>query len=510
MKRFSILQTVAAISLAATSSTAQTVRWYQTTPQKNWQVNKIKLSDKAANKPSLSDVKEQGAAFEAFGTTFNELDFLALQRLSSEVQDDIFRRLFAPDGDLRLTRGRVSMNANDYGNGWYSCDTVAGDFELRYFNIERDKQILLPMIHHAQQYQPNLRLWVSPWSPPAWMKINQDYCVLSSQFNNQPKEKDYLLFGGSDAVDPDEMKLLGERQGVFPRRLATQNYFIQDERYLQAYANMFCKFIDLYAAEGAPVDMVMYQNEAYSYTPYPGCPWTAEGTIRFNRDYLAPTLQAKHPEVKLYLGTFNTNRRDYVEKIIDGLVVPQGSNSKTIEGLGFQWEAREHLASMRQRYPQLRLVCSESECGNGSMDWNAAEHTFFLLSDNLGNGVTEYYNWNFILCDNGRSPWGWKQNALIQVDTMTNLHRLTQEYYAFMHFSHFIAEGSQLLGYNKQGKGERQRSNDVYVLLFKTKDGKHIATAGNFSDKPQPVTIPMDRKFLNAKLPPHSLNTFAE
>lgn len=30
--------------------------------------------------------------------------------------------------------------------------------------------------------------------------------------------------------------------------------------------------------------MVIYQNEAYSYTPYPGCPWTAEGTIRFNRD----------------------------------------------------------------------------------------------------------------------------------------------------------------------------------------------------------------------------------
>ena len=262
MKRFSILLTVAAISLAATSSTAQTVRWYQTTPQKNWQVNTIKLSDKAANKPSLSDVKEQGAAFEAFGTTFNELDFLALQRLSSEVQDDIFRRLFAPDGDLRLTRGRVSMNANDYGNGWYSCDTVAGDFELRYFNIERDKQTLLPMIHHAQQYQPNLRLWVSPWSPPAWMKINQDYCVLSSQFNNQPKEKDYLLFGGSDAVDPDEMKLLGERQGVFPRRLATQNYFIQDERYLQAYGDN----ATLQVVEGENHTITRRRKQVVAYT----------------------------------------------------------------------------------------------------------------------------------------------------------------------------------------------------------------------------------------------------
>ena len=40
------------------------------------------------------------------------------------------------------------------------------------------------------------------------------------------------------------MKLLGDRNGVFPRRLATQDFFIQDPRYLQCYANMFCRFID--------------------------------------------------------------------------------------------------------------------------------------------------------------------------------------------------------------------------------------------------------------------------
>lgn len=498
---------ICVFELMALGATAQNVRWYQTTQTQNWQVSKAKLSGKALYEQPIAEAKEQGITFEAFGTTFNELDFLALQRLSPEERDDIFKRLFAPDGDLRLTRGRVSMNANDYANGWYSCDTVAGDFELRHFNIERDKKTILPMVHQAQKYQPNLRLWMSPWSPPAWMKINQDYPVLSSRFNRQPKEKDYLLYAsgksGDVAVDPDEMKLLGEREGVFPRRLATQNYFIQDERYLQAYANMFGRFIDLYAAEGVPVDMVMYQNEAYSYTPYPGCAWTAEGTVCFNREYLVPTLAKSHPNVRVYLGTFNTNRRDYVEKIVDAL---QGD----VQGLGFQWEAREHLGAMHQRYPNLKMICSESECGNGSMDWNAAEHTFFLLSDNLGNGITEYYNWNFILCDNGISPWGWTQNALIQVDTKTNKHRLTQEYYAFMHFSHFIAEGTRLLAYNKQGKGERQRSKDLYIALFQTKEGKHIVTAANFGDEPRQVSVSMGKRYLNVTLSAHSLNTFAE
>lgn len=31
---------------------------------------------------------------------------------------------------------------------------------------------------------------------------------------------------------------------------------------------------------------------------------------------------------------------------------------------------------MRKRYPNHRLMVSESEYGNGSMDWKAGEHTF--------------------------------------------------------------------------------------------------------------------------------------
>ena len=190
------------------------------------------------------------------------------------------------------------------------------------------------------------------------MKINQDYCVVSSPYNTQPKEKDYLLF---DSNTREEMQAPDAREDIFPKKLATQNYFIQDPRYLQSYADMFCRFIELYAEENIPIDMVMYQNEAYSYTPYPGCAWTAEGTIRFNKEYLAPTLKAKHPEVKLYAGTFNTNRQDYVQRIVNGL---QGC----VEGLGFQWEGRENLDYMREHHPELHMVSSESECGNGQME----------------------------------------------------------------------------------------------------------------------------------------------
>ena len=428
---------------------------------------------------------------------FNELDWDALLMLTRDEQEEIMYNLFAPQGDLKFTRGRISMNCNDYGRSWYSCDEVQGDLELRYFNIERDKRSIIPLIRAAQKYNSALTFWAAPWSPPSWMKINNDYPVVSSRHNHANPNIDYLLYGSVEGIDENEMQFLGERKGKFPRRLATQDYFIQDPRYLQAYANYFCKFIDAYKEQGVNIDMIIYQNEAYSYTPYPGCAWTAEGTVCFNRDYLAPTLRSRHPEVKLYLGTFNTNRRDHVEKILS-----DGELRKSIDGIAFQWEGREILPEIRRQYPDYHYICSESECGNGSMDWKAGEHTFFLISDNAGNGCDEWFNWNFLLPDNGTSPWGWKQNALIQVDSKTRKFRYTAEYYAVKHFTHYVIPGSRMINYYPQ------KEKKLYTVVWQTPAEDYVTVIGNFGDAEQSISIGFGKKFLNTVVKPHSFNTY--
>ena len=471
--------------------------WYETTDGSPWVEKSVKLSRKAASEPVVNiSGKEDGVTFKAWGTCFNELDGDALAMLAPAGREEIYHNLFAPDGDLRFTRGRLSMNANDYSRGWYSCSPVAGDFGLKYFNIERDKETIIPMIHAAQRHNPAMTFWVSPWCPPAWMKINGDYPVVSSRYNNLPKECDYYLYESADAdVDEDEMKLTGDRSGVFPRRLAVNDYMIQDPRYLRAYADMFCRFIDLYAEENIPIDMVMYQNEAYSYTPYPGCAWTAEGTQRFNRDYLAPALREKHPEVRLYLGTFNTNRCDYIEKILSDTALVN-----CIGGVGVQWEAREVFDRLRAAHPQLSFVQTESECGSGTFDWKAGERTFFLLCDYIGKGCDEYFIWNFILPDNGESPWGWWQNALLHVDSKSGTFTYTPEYYAVKHFSHFVAPGSRMVGYAPDG--------DMPGIVFRTQAGRHIVMAANFGDAQGERTVAVAGRYLNMTLRPHSFNTF--
>lgn len=270
-------------TIFATGTYAQTYNWVSSTEANIWQQSKVKLQLSTRQTPLLEiSGTEEGTTFKAWGTTFNELCWDALNILTRDEQDNLLEKMFSPQGDLRFTRGRISMNANDYARDWYSCDEVSGDFQLKYFNINRDKLAIIPFIRAAQKYNSGMTFWISPWSPPSWMKINHDYPVRSDKTNKMSSESNIALY-----EDNTE-----KREDVFPKQLAVNDYMIQDPRYLQTYANYFCKFIDAYKEQGIPIDMVMYQNEAYSYTPYPGCAWTAEGTVRFNVEYLAPTLKS--------------------------------------------------------------------------------------------------------------------------------------------------------------------------------------------------------------------------
>ena len=482
------------VSAAAVS---QTFHHYQTTDAERWAMpGKVKAVAKADGNVVESHDANPIVVFNRWGTTFNEQDWRALCMLTRAEQDEILQKAFSPDGELRFSMGRISMNANDYALSWYSCSEVQGDFDLRHFNIERDKMAIIPYIRAAQKYNPGMTFWMSPWSPPAWMKINNHYAVQSSRYSDLDPRLDQLLYGDSDRshneqVNPDKK--------LFPRRMAVQDFMIQDPRYLQAYANMFCKFIDLYAEQGVKIGMVMYQNEAYSYTPYPGCPWTSEGILRFNLDYLAPTLRKAHPEVELCLGTFNTNRFEHVKGLLDN---PRMKDN--IKGVGFQWEGAQILPRVRRLFSAYRYISTESECGNGSMDWRAAEHTFGLINRYIGNGCSEYNNWNLILCDKGESRWGWKQNALIRVNSAKRTFEYVPEYYAYRHYSHFIQAGTKIVGCSETGKGRTP------VLVAVTEGGKYVVVAGNFNDDARKVSVKVGSKYLNLQLAPHSLNSFVQ
>lgn len=160
-----------------------------------------------------------------FGGCFNELGWDALLKTEPSVRENFIRELYGKEG-CAFNMGRVPIGANDFSLEWYSCDETDGDYELKDFNVERDKEYTVPYIREAQKYCPELELFASPWSPPTWMKTKKVY-----------------------------------------------NYgrIRMEEKVLDAYARYFVKFVEAYKELGIPVSMIHVQNEPMADQKFPSC-----------------------------------------------------------------------------------------------------------------------------------------------------------------------------------------------------------------------------------------------
>ncbi len=145
--------------LSPLCSIGQVFDWISSTEGNVWQSTSVKMEKGVGATVDLKvdDLLRDSMVFKAWGMTFNELGWDALHVLSPDTQDEIFSRLFSSEGDMGFTLGRIPMNANDYARSWYSCDEVSGDFQLKYFNIDRDKTSIIPYIREAQKYNPSMR-----------------------------------------------------------------------------------------------------------------------------------------------------------------------------------------------------------------------------------------------------------------------------------------------------------------------------------------------------------------
>lgn len=467
MKR-NLLLSLSMMAIAAAQ--AQTVAYqFRSTDGNYWKMSTVAVADKAPGKAQLiirSDQPQQ--TFKGWGTCFNELPWDAYNLISDTEKRLFVKRLFNPNGDLRLQKGRLSVGANDYARDWYSCDEIntdSTDFEMKHFNIERDLTTIIPSIKLALAENPDMEFFASPWSPPTWMKTNKHYAQKKTDTNGCP----------------------------FSVAPYFNDQFIDDARYYDAYCLYFDKFINAYKEQGISITSLAYQNEAYSNTPYPGCSWTAKTTGKFLADYLGPYMKKHQPGVKLIVGTMNTASMDVFEQI---LTTP--NIAETMDAVGFQWEGGQAIKEVMRRHPDYEAIMTESECGYGSFDWKAAAHTFQLANHYLSNKVTTYYYWNAILKDNGISPWGWVQNALVQVTSSTKTPRYTAEYYAYKHYTHLIPAGSKILACDE---------NHLATSAL-TPDGNIILVVGNDGSAEKTLTVDVDGRYMTLTLPAKSFSSY--
>jgi glucosylceramidase len=358
------------------------------------------------------------------------------------------------------------MGANDYSLEWYSYDETPEDYSLQHFSIARDQQCLIPYIHEAQKLNPQLRFWASPWCPPAWMKTNGHYAGVPSPVND----------------------LKPAQAG---REMHTQ--FRMEPRVLAAYALYFARFLDAYRAEGINIDAVHVQNEPNSCQSFPSCVWTPGDLALFIGGYLGPQFAKDKRTTQIWLGTIE---RPQVERV-DAILADPGTRP-FISGVGFQWAGKEAISHVRRGHPDLQLMQTETECGDGADDWAAAEYTFSLMKHYFDNGAGAYMFWNMVLDETGTSRWGWRQNAMATVNRQTQAVIYNPEFILMKHFSHFVRPGAKKLCLGGAGAN---------AVAFVNPDGEKVLIFANLGNSPQTLQIKIGGQSLAAEIPARSFST---
>lgn len=473
--KFKILSLGLILIYFLSCSDSQKVKWVSTTNETRWLqqagIETVKNTDKKAYIEILVDAPKQ--TIDGFGACFNELGWDAIHLVDETKQQEIFKNLFDSKDGLNFTFCRTPVGANDYSREWYSYNETDGDFEMKNFSIERDKEAIIPYIKTALSLNPNIKLWASPWSVPTWMKINKHYANKSTDCNDLPKDKEVPLY--NDQV-------------------------IQDPKYLEALALYFEKYLDAYKVEGIDISMVMYQNEAFTFSQWPNGSWKPQSIANFNLKYLGPHLEKTHPNVEIYAGTFNTS-----DSIVYREILGKPESKKYIKGVGVQWEGRDIFPTLHAKYPGFKLMQSESECGWGRFGWEDAKHTFNLMQIYLNNYANSYIGWNMVLKDDGSSSWCWKQNALIRIMSDTKEVIYTPEYYVYKHVCSFVPVGSVVLHSTSVDAGDEDYNN---LIAFKTPEGEVIIVIGNYNETDTEKTFKVGDKYFTVTLPANSFNTF--
>lgn len=409
---------------------------------------------------------DERQAMNGFGGCFNELGYKAILSLDEEDRRKVMSDLFEPKEDgCNLSHCRVPIGANDYAEDWYSLDEFDGDYAMEKFSLERDERMLIPYIRAAKRLNPGLKLFASPWSPPTWMKKPAVY-------------------------DSGRLRM--------------------EDKVLKAYALYFLKYLRAYRAEGIDVVRLFVQNEPFADTKYPSCLWSAEQFAVFIRDYLGPLFEREGEGAELWLGTLNGPKqmvagcpsdRSIVgyDEFVDRLLL-DGGVRRYLRGVGYQWEGKANIQRTHESFPELGVMQTENECGDGRNGWDYAFYVFGLMRHYLANGADAYCYWNMVLESGGMSSWGWLQNSMISVDPSDGSVALNPEYYVMKHFSRFVPRGSRRLRTGGAWTGSS--------VAFERPDGSIALVVGNLQGRERGLSLVVPGgKRETLAIEPMSINT---
>ena len=370
-------------------------------------VNIEKLTEPNINNNSLVKINKstERQTLLGFGGSFTEASSSIYSGLDKDKKEEIIEAYFGSSGN-RYSMARTHINSCDFSLENYAHVETSGDTELKTFSISRNKKTLIPFIKDALKKTKNeVRIMASPWSPPAWMKTNEQ-----------------MNFGGK----------------------------IKEE-HKESWANYYCKFIERYETEKIPIWGISVQNEPEAKQTWDSCIYTAEEERDFIKYYLGPALK-NYNLLDKKLIIWDHNRDNMVERARTVLSDPGAA--KYVWGTGFHWYCGDHFDNVQKvhdEFPDKELIFTEGcqEGGPHIGSWDLGERYATSIINDLNRWTVGWIDWNLILDELG-GPNHVKNycSAPIIVDTGSQEILYQSSYYYIGHFSRFIKPGDTVIDSN--------------------------------------------------------------
>lgn len=397
-----------------------------------------------------------GALTDASAETF--------YKLPEAARKEFLTAYFDKNKGIGYTLGRTNIQSCDFSTESYSY-IKEGDADLNTFDISHDKKYRIPFIKAVTEAAGGkLTLFVSPWSPPAFMKDN----------NN-------VLHGG---------KLLA--------------------KYDQSWANFFVKFIKAYQAIGIPVWGLTMQNEPMASQSWESCKFTATEERDFVINFLGPTLKKNGlADKKLIIWDHN---RDLLYQYVS-TILEDPEAAKYVWGIGFHWyetwtKAGPQFSNTRlthEAFPDKNLIftegCNERYDAAKVGDWALGERYGESMINDFNAGTVAWTDWNILLDEKGGpNHVGNFCFAPIHADTKTGLLTFTNSYYYIGHFSKFIKVGARRISSSSS-------RDKLLTTAYQNPDGSLAVVVMNKTEEKIDYSLWIKGQAAHITSNPHSIET---
>lgn len=394
--------------------------------------------------------------FEGFGGAITDAAGYVYAQMDEEQKRQVIETYFAPDR-MGYDRVRIHMDSCDFSTEMYEAVSDPDDRALASFSFARTERYILPMLADAQRAAGRpLKLMLSPWSPPAFMKTNGS-----------------RVGGGS--LKPE---------------------------YRDMWADCICRYIQEFQARGYEVERISIQNEAKAVQTWDSCIYTAEQEKVFLRDHLSPAL-ARYGLDGIEVFIWDHNKERLYERVRDTV---DGTTKGMVSGAAFHWYSGDHFEALdlvRRQYPELKLITSEScieyRCHDAQDEFgNSAKLAHELIGD-LDHGICAFYDWNLLL-DGAGGPnhvGNWCYAAFMYDTKEETLHpKLLQRYY--YHFSHYIVPGAKRIALSRYTQA-------LEATAFRTPDGSIALVLFNAGKEALPINLRLDGQLAQLTLEGQSI-----